>query len=72
MAIAWEVGVFSTNAQAIGYDPDTKEMFVTWNSGRRSAYAGVPEEVAIECSKAASVGQYLNREIKPNFSHRYV
>lgn len=70
MAISWEVSVFSSNAQAIGYDPDTKEMIVTFNSGSRYAYQGVPEEVALECSKAASVGQYLNREIKPNFGFR--
>lgn len=70
MAITWEVSVFSTNAQSIGYDPEAKEMVVTFNNGRRYAYLNVPEEVALECSKAASVGQYLNREIKPNFGFR--
>lgn len=59
-------------AREIGYDAGTGELTVTWTNGRRSAYAGVPEELAVQLSKAASVGQMINTEIKPNYPHRYI
>lgn len=68
----WEQAVFSSNVQSVGYDEDKQELLVTWNSGRVSAYAGVPEETAVRLANAPSVGQMMNSEIKPNFSHRYV
>ncbi len=68
----WTENVFSSNVQSVGYDTETQELIVTWISGKRSAYAGVPEETAVQLFKAASVGQMLNSEIKPRYSHRYV
>lgn len=68
----WEQAVFSSNVQSVGYDEDKQELLVTWNSGRVSAYAGVPEETAVRLANAPSVGQMLNSEIKPAFPHRYV
>ena len=59
-------------AQEIAYDDDAQEMIVTWNNGRQSAYADVPEDVALDVANAASVGQAINQMIKPNYSHRYV
>ena len=48
-------------------------LIVTWAKGRKvSEYAGVPEDVAIRLSKAPSVGQMINQEIKGQFPHRYV
>lgn len=70
--MSWMKSVFSSNVQEIGYDGANGELIVVWNSGKRSAYTGVPEDVAVSCSKAVSVGQFLNSEIKPNFSHRYL
>lgn len=55
----------------IGYDDQTGEMLVTWANGKQSAYAGVPEDVAMQASKAASVGQFMNSEIKPFYKHSY-
>lgn len=69
----WSKQVFSEMVSEISYDEETTEMIVTWKkSGKRSAYANVPEQVAVECSNAPSVGQYINSEIKPAHSHRYV
>lgn len=68
----WQVPVFSSNVQEIGWEEQGPALIVVWKSGKRSAYSGVDEETALQCSKAASVGQFLNAEIKPNFSHRYV
>lgn len=70
--MTWSVPVYSSSVSEIGYDSDTKELIVTWHSGRRSAYEGVSEEKAVELSKASSVGQMLNSEIKPAHKHRYV
>ncbi len=66
----WDVAVFSKMCQRIGYDEDAKEMIVTWNNGTRGAYQGVDEETALQCSKAASVGNYIINEIKPNYGYR--
>lgn len=70
--MSWEKSVFSSNVQSVGYDSETGDLLVTWNNGRRSAYSGVPEGVAIQLSKAPSVGTMLNTEIKPAYPHRYV
>lgn len=68
----WEKPVFSSNVQTVGYDEDNHSLIVTWKNGRKSAYEGVPEEVAVQLSNAPSVGQMINSEIKPNYPHRYV
>lgn len=70
--MSWDKAVYSTNVQSIGYDDLTSDLLVTWNNGKKSAYANVPEELAVQVSNAASVGTFLNSEIKPHFSHRYV
>ena len=72
MSTTWETPVYSSNVSTVGYDTDSGELIVRWNSGKTSAYAGVPEELALELSKAPSVGQMLNSQIKPIYAHRYV
>ena len=70
--MSWMKSVFSSMVSEVGYDDEAGEMLVVWaKGGRTSAYAGVPEDVALEVAHAASVGQYINSEIKPNYSHRY-
>lgn len=57
----------------VAYDSDNQELIITWaKTGRRSAYKGVSEDTAQALANAPSVGQYVNTEIKPFFSHRYV
>lgn len=70
--VSWARNVFSSHVSEVAWDEDSNSMIVTWKNGRRSAYIGVTEAVALECSKAASVGTYLNNEIKPYYEHRYV
>lgn len=70
MSETWEQPVMSKMCQSISYDADTQEMIVTWNNGTRGAYQGVSEDIATQCSKAASVGNYIISEIKPNYSYR--
>ena len=68
--MSWTRSVFSSSATQVGYDDETGEMLVTWKNGKVSAYK-VSEDVADEVSRAASVGGYINDEIKPHFPHRY-
>lgn len=71
--MSWSVPVYSSNVAEVGYDSSAGDLLITWaKSGKVSAYAGVPEELAVELSKTASVGMMLNSEIKPNYPHRYV
>lgn len=69
---SWTQAVYSSNVQSVGYDDETNELLVTWNSGRQSAYAGVSEETALALANAPSVGTMLNQEIKNVYPHRYV
>lgn len=70
--MSWQTPVFSSNVAEVGYDSDSNELLITWAKGRISAYKDVPEELAVQLSKAPSVGQMLNSEIKPNYQHRYI
>lgn len=67
----WEKDVYSSNVSTVGYDPESKELIITWTRGKRSIYSGVPEELAEQLANAASVGSMLNAEIKPYYAHRY-
>lgn len=71
--MSWEQSVFSEMVSAVGYEENEQALIITWKkSGRKSAYLGVPEEVAVQVANAPSVGQMLNSEIKPNYAHKYV
>lgn len=54
----------------ISYQEDPPEMLVTFIKGGRYIYSGVPEDLATQCANAASVGSFLNSEIKPYFQFR--
>jgi len=70
--MSWSRSVFSSVASEIAYDSETQELTVVWNAGRTSVYSGVPEGLAESLSRAASVGQMLNSDIKPFYSHKYL
>ena len=67
---AWSQNVFSSMVQSVGYNPDTQEMIVQWKNGKATAYQGVPEEEARRGSNEASVGGWLNSEIKGKYRFR--
>lgn len=52
------------------YDPVTRELRVTFTSGRRYAYAQVPPEVYTAFSGAASRGAFFNHLIRDRFAYR--
>ena len=66
----WSQSVFSSMVQSIAYDSDSSTMIVTFNSGKSYAYAGVTEDVAADTANAASVGEFINSEIKGRYQYR--
>ena len=73
--MSWMRPVYSSMVAEVGYDDETKSLLVLWARGNKtSAYEGVPEEIALDLAdgKIASVGEYMNSEIKNQYPHRYV
>ena len=71
--MSWSKSVYSSMVTEVGWDSDTEEILVTWaRSGKRSAYKGATEDVAVSLANAPSVGEMIHSEIRPNYSHRYV
>lgn len=62
--------VDSSNVEAIGYDPELRELHVNFNGGKTYIYADVSEDTYRELLSADSKGSYLNREVKPNYACR--
>jgi KTSC domain len=64
------VMVSSSNVEAVGYDPDSRELWVRFTSGSTYVYSEVDERTHEELMNASSIGSYLNRAIKGNFDYR--
>ena len=54
------------------YAPDTRELKVTFVSGRLYVYEEVPAEVAAAFKEARSKGSFFNREIRDRYAYRDV
>jgi hypothetical protein len=54
----------STAIRNIFYDPAKRELWVTFVSGRRYVYAGVPSELFDAFKTAPSRGTFFNNEIR--------
>ncbi|QIP01450.1 KTSC domain-containing protein [Bradyrhizobium symbiodeficiens] len=52
------------------YAPETRELKVTFVSGRLYVYEDVPAEVAVAFREARSKGTYFNREIRDRYVYR--
>jgi hypothetical protein len=64
--------VYSSHVNKVGYDTDTHELIVEWDTGKVSAYEDVPPDVASEALNAWSIGTFLNATVKKQYRHRYV
>lgn len=62
--------VDSSSVASLGYDSDTQELWVEFVGGGTYAYTPVPETTYQELMSAASIGAYINREVKPNYGCR--
>ena len=56
--------VDSSNVAAVGYDENSHTLQVEFNSGATYQYFDVPEVIFEGMINAASVGQYLNQQVK--------
>lgn len=52
------------------YSPDTRELKVTFVSGRLYVYENVPPEVAAAFRMAYSKGTFFNHEIRDRYAYR--
>lgn len=52
------------------YSPDTRELTVTFVSGRLYVYENVPPEVAAAFRNAYSKGTFFNHEIRDRYPYR--
>ena len=57
------VTVDSSMIHAVGYDSDTEELEVIFNSGRIYRYTGVPREEYENLLASRSKGQYMRANI---------
>jgi hypothetical protein len=58
----------SSVIHSIEYDEDSRELDVTFNSGKTYRYIDVPQDVYADFLDAASKGQYFNNHIKDAFA----
>ena len=59
--------VESSNVRWIGWPKTGEPMLVVQFESGRYAYLGVSRQRCVAVVRAKSVGQYVNRVIKPNF-----
>ena len=57
----------STVIRTFAYSPEQRALDVTFVSGRRYRYAGVPEHVAQAFREAFSKGRFFNARIRDAF-----
>jgi len=61
--------VASSNVEAIGYDPDARDLHVRFLSSGHYVYRDVPEYVYRDLLNAPSKGSFINREIKKRYTY---
>ena len=61
--------VDSSNVEAVGFDPESGDIYVRFIGGDTYVYSGVNEATFQELLNADSVGSYRNRVIKPNYTY---
>ena len=62
----------SSVVAAMKYDVPSSTLRVIYVSGSVYDYKKVPEKVYNEMKKASSKGEFLNKEIKPNYEYEKV
>lgn len=62
----------SSSVRAIGYDPRSRELYVTFAASGAYAYRGVPPVVWDELRAAPSKGRYVKASVKGTYAFRRV
>lgn len=58
----------STVIRWFRHDPDTRDLLVVFQTGRRYVYRGVPESVATAMRQAFSKGEFFNAHIRDHYA----
>lgn len=67
-----EIPLDSSNLKSMEYDPDTKQLKITFRNDRAHTYYGVPQHEADNLQHASSAGRYFNENIKDTYDqHRH-
>jgi hypothetical protein len=61
------IRVSSSAMSAIGYDPRSRRMKITFTQGHTYDFCGVPQQVFDELLEAPSKGTYYNDHIKDRY-----
>ena len=59
--------VESSNANAMGYNSKTKELFVEFRGGSLYRYSGVPKVIFEGLKATESFGRFLNQKVKGKY-----
>ena len=62
----------SSVVATIRYDVNSSTLRVVYVSGAVYDYKKVPEEIYNEMKKAFSKGEFLNKQIKPNYEFKKI
>lgn len=60
----------SSNLDHADYNPAANEMTVTFKSGDKYTYTGVPAHVYYQMKSAPSAGSYFHRAVRNRYSFR--
>jgi hypothetical protein len=64
--------VASSSVASVGYDAARAELEIEYRNGRTYRYSQVPPAAYRLLIQAPSIGEYVNRVIKPRFEARSV
>ncbi len=64
--------VESSSVEAVGFAPETNELWIRFEGGATYVYSPVPRSVHRELLGSVSIGKYINQFIKPRFGCREV
>jgi hypothetical protein len=64
--------VFSSHVDEIDHDPASGALTVRWKTGKVSVYKDVPEKVAGEVMRSASIGEALRQNVRGRYDHAYL
>jgi KTSC domain len=62
----------STVIRNYSYDPDKRELKITFVTGRRYVYDDVPQDVVDALKTAFSRGTFFNQHIRDRFDYREI
>ena len=66
------IAVDSSSVTSVGYDPATFELEVEFRNGRTYRYQQVPIAAYRLLLQAPSIGEFVNKQLKPRFAAKQV